>query len=386
MLQLALCSRASATQVTCTASSAASSETAAQPAQEEAGPNSRSAPPQSPVLGAPRHIDPPQSCDRRQEAASSTEVSTSQDSHTTLGSARLSSSDSQTTCGGSFTSSPAASPPLAHPQQDNYSPSVEPASSPSLPASPVILFQGVRAQQQQEVSGSQHETDRSQSRNPSSAEDSSQQSMSSSEGGSSQSSSASSLSTSSSSSQGSSQSSSASSLSIPSSSSQGSSQSSSASSLGTLSSSNAALAEALQATNLLNITRDVSWLRKWDKKMVKGLPRHSRDCMDMAGKLPLALKALDTGISPQELLVDCAQAGGLHGRGNGSLVASDGCAEGIEIKGAGLKRGKRCSFAFKGIRVRGTDWKHLFLLGREREPEGWSSASDVDGCMWLGYV
>ena len=92
------------------------------------------------------------------------------------------------------------------------------------------------------------------------------------------------------------------------------------------------------------------------------------------------------GISLQGLLVDCAQAGGLHGKGDGSLVASDGRAEGIEIKGAGLKRGKKCSFAFKSIRVRGTSWKHLFLLGRESEPEGWSTASDVDGCMWLGYV
>ena len=84
--------------------------------------------------------------------------------------------------------------------------------------------------------------------------------------------------------------------------------------------------------------------------------------------------------------MDCAQAGGLHGKGDGSLVAADGRAEGIEIKGAGLKRGKKCSFAFKGIRVQGTSWKHLFLLGRESEPEGWSTASDVDGCMWLGYV
>ena len=128
------------------------------------------------------------------------------------------------------------------------------------------------------------------------------------------------------------------------------------------------------------------WLHAWDKKMRKGLPRHSRDCMDMAGKLPLALKALDAGISPQELLIDCAQAGGLHGRGDGSLVGNDGRAEGIEIKGAGLKSKKKRTFAFKGIRVRGTNWKHLFLLGRQREPEGWSSARDVDGCIWLGYV
>lgn len=150
-----------------------------------------------------------------------------------------------------------------------------------------------------------------------------------------------------------------------------------------------AFADALQATNLLHLlscAHDGRWVRRWNKKMRKGLPQHNRDCMDMAGKLPLALKALDAGISPQELLVDCAQAGGLHGRGDGSLVASDGRAEGIEIKGAGLKRGKRCTFAFKGIRLRGTDWKHLFLLGREREPEGWLCADDVGSCLWLGYV
>ena len=63
--------------------------------------------------------------------------------------------------------------------------------------------------------------------------------------------------------------------------------------------------------------------------------------------------------------MDCAQAGGLHGKGDGSLVASDGRAEGIEIKGAGLKGGKKRTFAFKGIRVWGTNWKHVFVGARE---------------------
>lgn len=31
-------------------------------------------------------------------------------------------------------------------------------------------------------------------------------------------------------------------------------------------------------------------------------------------QLPLALKALNIGVPPSELLIDCAQAGGLHGR------------------------------------------------------------------------
>ena len=60
--------------------------------------------------------------------------------------------------------------------------------------------------------------------------------------------------------------------------------------------------------------------------------------------------------------------------------------ESIEIKGAGLKRGKKKTFAFKGIRLRKTDWQHLFLLGRESEPAGWTSVRDFEDCIWLGYV
>jgi len=39
--------------------------------------------------------------------------------------------------------------------------------------------------------------------------------------------------------------------------------------------------------------------------------------------------------------------------------------ESIEIKGAGLKRGKNKTFAFKGICLHRTDLKHLFLLSGE---------------------
>ena len=60
--------------------------------------------------------------------------------------------------------------------------------------------------------------------------------------------------------------------------------------------------------------------------------------------------------------------------------------ESIEIKGAGLKWGKNKTFAFKGIRLHRTDWKHLFLLGRASEPGGWASVRDFEDCIWLGYV
>ena len=46
--------------------------------------------------------------------------------------------------------------------------------------------------------------------------------------------------------------------------------------------------------------------------------------MDMLGKIPLALKALDAGITADELLVDVAQARGLFEMNDGMLLAADG--------------------------------------------------------------
>ena len=41
---------------------------------------------------------------------------------------------------------------------------------------------------------------------------------------------------------------------------------------------------------------------------------------------------------------------------------------------------------FKDIQIQNTHWKHLFLLGRVREPASWLSVGDVESYVWLGYV
>ena len=59
---------------------------------------------------------------------------------------------------------------------------------------------------------------------------------------------------------------------------------------------------------------------------------------------------------------------------------------GIEIKGSCRKGSTWSTFTFKDIRIQNTHWKHLFLLGRVREPASWLSVSDVESYVWLGYV
>ena len=60
--------------------------------------------------------------------------------------------------------------------------------------------------------------------------------------------------------------------------------------------------------------------------------------------------------------------------------------EGIEIKGSICRKGTKCSFEFSKIRCAGTDWKHLFLIGRLSNPVDWGNVSELDKCVWLGYV
>ncbi len=56
--------------------------------------------------------------------------------------------------------------------------------------------------------------------------------------------------------------------------------------------------------------------------MVTGVPKGSRDDLDLAGKLPLCLKALQIGLDPKQFMIDCAQAGGVSGRNNGCVASS----------------------------------------------------------------
>jgi hypothetical protein len=59
---------------------------------------------------------------------------------------------------------------------------------------------------------------------------------------------------------------------------------------------------------------------------------------------------------------------------------------GIEIKGSCRKGSTWSTFTFKDIRIQNTHWKHLFLLGRVREPTSWLTVSNVESYVWLGYA
>ena len=44
------------------------------------------------------------------------------------------------------------------------------------------------------------------------------------------------------------------------------------------------------------------------------------------------------------------------------------------------------TFAFKSIRLEGTDWRLLLLVGREANPHTWNDLAALDDTLWLGVV
>ena len=114
---------------------------------------------------------------------------------------------------------------------------------------------------------------------------------------------------------------------------------------------------------------------------------HSRDGADKCGKISLCLMAKVMGVQEEFLVVDPAQAGGLLGKSDGAVVAADGTMIPIEIKGTRSKKGKIRTFQINSIRLTGTDWQHLFIVGREQDPDLWTDASElVRRGFWLGHV
>ena len=61
------------------------------------------------------------------------------------------------------------------------------------------------------------------------------------------------------------------------------------------------------------------------------------------------------------------QAGGVCRDSDGGVIVN-GLFHGIEVKGSCRKGDTRTTFTFKNIRLQGTNWKHLLLVGRVREP------------------
>jgi hypothetical protein len=82
----------------------------------------------------------------------------------------------------------------------------------------------------------------------------------------------------------------------------------------TVTTTSTALTRAIADSNILALVRIPSYLAGLNAQLLAGVPRNARDALDLAGKLPLALKANAIGIPQHELNIDPAQAGGLLGK------------------------------------------------------------------------
>ena len=162
------------------------------------------------------------------------------------------------------------------------------------------------------------------------------------------------------------------------------------------------VAAAIAGSNLLVLAQDDGYLASLNAQLRAGVASNRRDALDLAGKLPLAIKALAVGISPAELNIDPSQAGGLLGKFDAKITrvgalppagipAPSGCHQhadpnrgGIEIKGARSYRGRK-TFQFSRLRP-STPFEHLLFVARERDPADWTDVRELDTCFWLGHV
>ena len=151
-----------------------------------------------------------------------------------------------------------------------------------------------------------------------------------------------------------------------------------------------ALARAIADMNILALVQNSSYLTGLNAQLLAGVPGNARDALDMAGKLPLALKANAIGIPPHELNIDPAQAGGLLGKFDATISGSGGGpgaagVGGVEIKGARSRRGHKKTFQLSRLRP-GTRFEHLLLVVRSGNPTDWTDLIQLDDLFWLGHV
>ena len=151
-----------------------------------------------------------------------------------------------------------------------------------------------------------------------------------------------------------------------------------------------ALARAIADMNILALVQNSSYLTGLNAQLLAGVPGNARDALDMAGKLPLALKANAIGIPPHELNIDPAQAGGLLGKFDATISGSGGVpgaagVGGVEIKGARSRRGYKKTFQLSRLRP-GTRFEHLLLVVRSGNPTDWTDLLQLDDLFWLGHV
>ena len=126
------------------------------------------------------------------------------------------------------------------------------------------------------------------------------------------------------------------------------------------------MVRAASTNNLLyqwNATGNEYFRIELQRSLQEGVSRFKKNSLDLAGKLPFALKMMSLGLGARDLWVDFSQAGGMYGTDDGMIC---GLREMLEVKGARLKAGSKRQFQIKKISVEGTGWKHLFMICRSR--------------------
>jgi hypothetical protein len=152
----------------------------------------------------------------------------------------------------------------------------------------------------------------------------------------------------------------------------------------------------LQGTNmlhLLDIARNGEQARVYYAHLVSRIPRgilmRDRDCFDLSSKFIFALKALQVGLTTDDILVDSAQAGGLYGRADGLLRNPVGCFDPLELKGTTEKMSTPGTYNFKGVCVERV-WEHLFLVGRSRQLlqkfDCWNDIAKLEPYVVVAYI
>jgi hypothetical protein len=151
-----------------------------------------------------------------------------------------------------------------------------------------------------------------------------------------------------------------------------------------------ALARAIVDMNILTLVQNSSYLTGLNAQLLAGVPRNARNELDMAGKLPLMLKANAIGIPPHELKIDPAQAGGLLSKFDATISRSGGApgaagVGGVEIKGSRSRRGHKKTFQLSRL-LPGMRFEHLLLVMRSGNPTDWTDLLQLDDLFWLGHV
>ena len=152
--------------------------------------------------------------------------------------------------------------------------------------------------------------------------------------------------------------------------------------------------EALVGQNMLALVHNSSYLTGINQQLLVGVPRNARDALALAGKLPLALKAIAIGIPPHELIIDPAN-GGLIGkfdaviRGAGGTGGAGGVGGAVREMAVDIKGSRFCReyLTVNMSRLRPKScWDHLIVVVRSRDPTDWTDLHQLDDLFWLGHV